>query len=289
MGGKSKSSGQLSESWRLARILLRPQHRGPVLVLIAIAVALGGFSVAWNRWGRQALSTGEYLVTPNEIVVTPQPKWIHADVKTEVVRTANLGERMLNEPKLVEEVAVAFALHPWVARVVRVEKRFSAGVQVSLEYRRPVAAVEIASRGEAGLLFVDADGVLLPSSDFAAGQAKDFLRITAGNETPAGGYGAPWGSDRVAGAARIAAALGDRWRGLGLYRVAAVESSAGELTFELRTKGDVRVVWGAVPGREASGEPSAEQKISSLEQLVADKGPLDRNGGPTLVELQVKR
>lgn len=287
MGGKAKPTGQISESWRVVRILMRPQYRGPVLAVGVIACALVGLGIAWNRWGRPALEAPEYRLTPEKIAVTPPPKWIHADVKGEVIRTANLTERRITDPQLVEEVAAAFALHPWVAKVARVEKHAPAGMIVALEYRRPVAAVEIASRGEAGLLFIDAQGVLLPSADFAQSQAKDFLRIAAGNETPAGGYGAAWGSERVAGAAQVAAALGDRWQPLGLYRVSAVESSAGELTYELRTKADVRIVWGSLPGHETSGEPSAEQKLRTLEQLVADKGPLDREGGRALIDLRM--
>ena len=103
---------------------------------------------------------------------------------------------------------------------------------------------------------------------------------------PAGPYGSVWGSERVAGAARIAAAFGSRWKEAGLYRIAAVESSSGEILFELRTREGTRIVWGSAPGREATGEPSAEQKILALEQLVADKGPLDRSGAPAVVDLR---
>lgn len=285
MVGKAKPAKQLSDSWRLVRILLRPQNRGPVLAVAVVLAAIAGFAIAWQRWGEQAMHSPDYLLAPERLVVTPQPKWIHADVKAEVIRNTDLSSRNVRDPKLAEEIAAAFALHPWVAKVARVEKRFPARVDVTLEYRRPVAAVEIANRGEAGLLFVDELGVLLPSSDFAQSQSKDFLRIAAGDETPAGGYGAAWGSERVSGAAVIAAAFGQKWRPLGLYRIVAVESSSGDLTYELRTKADARVVWGAAPGHEASGEPSAEQKIAALEHLVSDKGPLDRADAPPLVDL----
>jgi hypothetical protein len=266
--------------------LLRPQNRGPVLAAAIVLVAIAGFAIAWQRWGEPTIKSPDYLLTPDRLVVTPQPKWIHADVKAEVIRSSDLSSRNVRDPKLAEEIAAAFALHPWVAMVVRVEKHFPARVDVTLEYRRPVAAVEIANRGEAGLLFVDGLGVLLPSTDFAQSQAKGFLRIAAGDETPAGGYGVAWGSERVSGAASIAAAFGQKWQPLGLYRVVAVETTAGDLTYELRTKSEARVVWGAAPGQEALGEPSPEQKIAALEHLVSDKGPLDRAGAPPLVDLR---
>lgn len=286
MGAKAKPAKQLSDSWRVMRILLRPQNRGPVLAVAVVLVAIAGFAMAWQRWGEPTTKSPDYLLAPEFLVVTPQPKWIHSDVKAEVIRSTDLSSRHVLEPKLTEEIAAAFALHPWVAKVVRVEKHFPARVNVTLEYRRPVAAVEIANRGEAGLLFVDGFGVLLPSADFAQSQAKDFLRIAAGNETPAGGYGVAWGSDRVSGAAAIAAAFGPKWQPLGLYRIVGVETTAGDLTYELRTKADSRVVWGAAPGHEASGEPAPEHKIAALEHLVGDKGPLDRADAPPVVDLR---
>jgi hypothetical protein len=54
-----------------------------------------------------------------------------------------------------------------------------------------------------------------------------------------------------------------------------LQSSTGVITYELRTQDDARVIWGAAPGSESESEPSAEQKMALLENLVADKGPLD--------------
>jgi cell division septal protein FtsQ len=174
MGSKStKSVRHIPRAVHAVRILLQPQHRGPLLAAAVVGVALAGFLYAWQRWGEPSLNSPEYAVTHEQIHVTPQPAWIHADVKAEVLRTADATRLNLRDPRLVEELAAVFALHPWVAEVVRVQKRYPARVDVELKYRRPVAAVEVSSQSEAGLLFVDAAGVLLPSADFAQGQAKD--------------------------------------------------------------------------------------------------------------------
>jgi hypothetical protein len=298
----SKSVRRLPQAVQAVRILLRPQHRGPILAAAVVGAALAGLLYAWQRWGEPNLSPDEFTVTQNQIVVTAQPGWIHADVKAEVLRTAGKAQWNLRDPKLVEEMAAAFALHPWVAKVVQVRKRYPARVDVELEYRRPVAAVEVSSNNEPGLLFVDAAGVLLPSADFAPGQAKDFLRIAAGKETPAGVYGTAWGSERVAGAARIAAAWEGggaedrgqstedselkRWQKLKLYRIVPLQASSGDITYELRTQEGARIVWGAAPGSESAGEPSPEEKMTLLEHYVADKGPLDRENGPTSIDLR---
>ena len=298
-----KSVRRLPQAVQAVRVLLRPQHRGPLLAAAVVGAALAGLLYAWQRWGEPHLSPEEYAVTLDQIIVTPQPAWIHADVKAEVLRTTAAARLNLRDPKLVEEVAAAFALHPWVAKVVSVRKRYPARVDVELEYRRAVAAVEVSSKNEPGLLFVDAAGILLPSADFAPGQAKDFLRIAAGKETPAGVYGTAWGSERVAGAARIAAAwegIGQesgvrgqesadelkRWQKLKLYRIVPLQSPSGLVTYELRTKADARIVWGAAPGSESDGESTPEQKMALLEHYVADKGPLDRENGPAAIDLR---
>ena len=285
MAGKSKPARAPSGAVRFARVLLRPQNRGPILALVVVVGAIVGLVAAWNRWGEPSTKSGDYVVTPEKIALTPQPEWVHADVKAEVVRAASLGQLDLRDRKLVEQVAQAFAMHAWVAKVQRVEKQFPSRVKVDVVWRRPVAAVEIVTSDKPGLLFVDEQGVLLPSADFAENQAKTFLRIAGGERTPAGGYGQPWGDEQIAGAARLASVWGERFKGAGLYRIVGAKTSGGGIIFELRTAGGVRIVWGSAPGSEASSEASAEQKIQALLDHIADKGPLDRMGGESVIEL----
>jgi len=273
-------------AWHWLRLALRPQNRGLFFTAMVLIAAIAAAIYSWQRWGTLATQSADYVVTSENISVTPQPAWIHSDVKADVVRTAGLSRLALRDKQLVEHVARAFALHPWVAKVVRVEKQFPAKVEVEVIYRRPVAVVSVAARGEGGLLFIDEESVLLPTSDFASTQARDYLRIEASGEIPAGIYGTRWGSPRLAAAARLAAVWGDRWKSLGLYSIASVQSSTKDLEYELRTASGIRVVWGAAPGSESLGEPSAEQKIAALERLVHDKGPLDRTGGPAVIDLR---
>ena len=92
----------------------------------------------------------------------------------------------------------------------------------------------------------------------------------------------------MAGAARIAAAWGDRFRAAGLHRIVVAKSPGGQVAYELRTEGQTRVVWGSPPSREAAGEPPAEQKIAALLAHIADKGPLDRTDGERLIDLRAR-
>jgi len=58
------------------------------------------------------------------------------------------------------------------------------------------------------------------------------------------------------------------------------------LVYELKTRRGVRVVWGTAPGSESTQGPSAEQRIAALEQYIHDKGSLEREGGPALLDLR---
>jgi hypothetical protein len=284
---KSKTAGSPATREGFIRVLLRPHNRGLVLTGIVVLASIGFALYAWQRWGEPATHTAEYLVTAERISVTAQPTWIHSNVKDEVVRSLAGAKLELLDRDLVEQVAQAFALHPWVANVLRVEKRFPAQVNVELEYRQPVIVVKIDAPGEEGLLFLDEESVLLPSADFAPSQAKGYLRIMAAGETPTSVYGTPWGSERMLGAARVAAAWGDRWQTLGLYWIMGTRPSSGQLVYELRTQNDqVRVVWGVAPGHESADEASPLQKITALEQYVNDKGPLEKSGAGAVVDLR---
>jgi hypothetical protein len=284
---KSKTTSTVGGSIALARFLWRPQNRALVVTVVVALVAIGASIYGWRRWGEPSTSSAEYLVTAERVSVTPQPAWIHSNVKAEVLRSLTGAKLELLDPELVEKIADAFAMHPWVAKVARVEKRFPAHVNVELEYRRPVLVVKLDAPGDEGLLFLDKQSVLLPSSDFAPSQAKDYLRIVAAGETPTSVYGTPWGSERIAGAALVAAALEKRWQPLGLYSIIAARTSGAEFSYELRTQGDkARVIWGASPGQESTGEPTAAQKIAALEQYVREKGPLDKLTSAQVVDLR---
>jgi len=269
--GQTKPAGGRAPGFNLAAILLRPQNRGWVTTSAVVLAALIGFGIAWQRWGVPSLEGDDYLVTAEKITVTPQPAWIHANVKADCVRSLAGMRLALLDRDLVEKVASAFALHPWVAEVIRVEKTYPAKVNVDLEYRRPVLVVKLDIPGDENLLFLDEHAVLLPSTDFAPTQARDYLRIAAASETPSSVYGVPWKSDRIAGAAAIAACLDDHWQPLGLYSIVTTRIGSGDLVYELRSQDEKRrVIWGHPPGHEASGEPHPDQKLAALANLKTD-------------------
>ncbi len=180
--------------------------------------------------------------------------------------------------------------------------------------RQPIIMVRARDMGsgQSGFWPVDAEGILLPTDDIGPNQTRNYLRLEWGNPGHAVRVGTPYGGPVVAGAAAIAAALGDDWKPMGLELVVVLQdkpevAQPTEPTYILLPKGgdptavlqwldgkttrtlqmklnpgdrppSTLVAWGHAPGRESEGEPTSAQKISLLLEVVKQHGPLDRPG-----------
>jgi hypothetical protein len=269
------------------------QYRIP-LMIGTIVVFIGGAIGLWRKFGGEIESqhSEKFLVARDGLQVTPQPTWIPADVCSEVYQDAGWEQKRpsILEPDLTVRVAQAFEQHTWVAKVTRVTKHHPARVVVELQYRRPVAMVEVDYQGKSGLLPVDNLGVLLPPEDFKAEAALKFPRITVDYNGPEGSVGTPWGDARVAGGAAIAGLLIDEWENLGLYRVVALARAGGTSSdapqYELHTRSGSRVLWGHAPEAETSGEASALQKCRQLAAYVQQNGSLAAIEKPVVIDVR---
>lgn len=94
-----------------------------------------------------------------EITCEPPPGMGRRAFLAEVQYLAELPDRLaLLDPALPTRLRAAFADHPWVREVERIEVRPPGHVQVWLRYRSPVMSLGLGGK----LRVVDADGVLLP-------------------------------------------------------------------------------------------------------------------------------
>jgi hypothetical protein len=258
--------------------------RGTLMVLL-FALAWG---IIWWLVRPQAQRSADYVLTPDNVVVTPYPPWIHSDVKAEVLRDASLdGPLSLLDPHLARRFYDAFPLHPWVQRVLRVEKRYPATVHVELQYRKPVCMVEVPG----GLYAVDRDSVLLPSGDFSPNEAARYPRLSGITTIPAGQVGTPWEDPRVLGGCRLAELLAEQWGPLHLERIVpstrpVKNDERRDYSYEIYTRGGKRIVWGLPPNASPAGEPEAAEKLRRLQALAAQHGSLDA-AEPRDIDLRV--
>jgi hypothetical protein len=217
---------------------------------------------------------GRYTTPFAEIACPTPPGGNRAEFLAEVQYLADLPERLhLPDDDLVRRLAAAFAAHPWVRQVRRVEIVPPRQVRVHLSYRLAVLAVP----RNGVLRAVDDQGVLLPAS-----APKDGLPVLRGQPpAPAGEAGSAWGDPVVLAAARTAGLLRTHE---GSLRLTAVEATADGLT--LRTADGSRILWGRGPGEEAPGEAPAARKCQRLLEHCARHGGLDRPAGPGEYDLR---
>ena len=276
----------------IARIFGGATRARIILMAAVVVVFFGGAIALWQIYG-PAVTAGQsakFQISPQGVSMPPQPEWVKADVKQQVFRDAGWNSQPPSalDPELTVKIAQAFELHTWVAKVTRVRKKHPAQVEVELTYRRPVAMVEVDYQGQAGLLPIDSEGVLLPPDDFSADQAREFPRVVADYSSPGGPVGTPWGDRRVWGGAKIVGVLQPKWKLWNLYRVVAEQPPGRRLrgeepTFEVTTRDGGRILWGHAPGQEIRGEPTAAAK---LKQLGAELAAAAGSGAPLVIDLR---
>jgi hypothetical protein len=290
---KRKQKARRFPGWlrRSAAWLAGPGRSATLIVLLSAGLA-GGWAAVWYRGGvgRHVLSSDAYTLTPESIeILTPQPPWIDTDVRADAYRNACLdGTPSILDQDLTERIHNAFAMEPWVAKVVRVRKAPPARVSVEVVYRRPVCVVEVTG----DLHLVDVHGVQLPEADFSPTEIRRYPLLSGIETRPLGTYGEYWGDPRVVGGAEIAEALQQDWNDLKLARIVPLTPSLIDVTQEhsyaLVTYRGTRIHWGRAPGANAAGEPPAAEKVARLKKYMARYGTLDGRGNAPQ-ELDVNR
>jgi hypothetical protein len=163
-------------------------------------------------------------------------------------------------------------------------------LEVDLQYRRPVAAVEAVDREEVSFLPIDDAGVRLPDADFSDLERRALPRISGVTGRPS--VGDRWGDERVTSAAVLAAKLADIWGQLRLVEIvpslhAQVRGDVSYYAYEIMTSGGTRIVWGAPPGREKdAAESPFDAKRKRLLDYAAGPGQLDSIDGPATIDVR---
>ncbi len=278
-----KATGQATESRSLRTLLFRPS----VLLLVAVSVSATFLLPLARQWIPDLREQPEYQLQATDIQTTPLPPWVPPDFLNQVIQQAQLPETLdILDDDLTRRVAQAFQRHPWVRRVVRVEKTFPASLQVELEFREPVAMVRV----EKGLYPIDEDAVLLPPQDFSLADADQLPLIENVATLPDGPAGTRWTDPTVVGAARLAAVLKAHWRDLRLKSIwvpqADRHTSPENLIYQLITTDGSHILWGRPPGTDYPGELPAKQKIGRLKQYLADFGGFDQPNGPYEIDIR---
>ncbi|MDG1810069.1 MAG: hypothetical protein P8J91_03530 [Pirellulaceae bacterium] len=247
----------------------------PVTMVICVFVLA---LVSWDRYQDQLETPLTQPIDQRTLFVNRPPSWIKTDVRKVAIQDSRLEEIQLGEPRALEMVAASFAVQPWVKSVNRIRKT-STGVHVNLQYRKPVALVEI---GKNSLYPVDDECVLLDSRDFSGPDARlNYWRVSMPTPITNGllaGY--PWDDVRVSDSVLIANAWNGKQAETGLMRIvnrsAPTRDRLRLQAYELWTLNGTIIIWGNPPGHEVKGEASAEQKIEAVLTYVKKRGSLEK-------------
>lgn len=178
-----------------------------VPVFVGVGLLLAGFALGGRAAAKHLQIRDRYAVDFLAIRCTPAPSQGQADFLSEVQYLAGMPSRLpLLDRGLPGKLAEAFASHPWVEKVERVEVGRAGRVGVRLVFRTPTLAVSVGNRVRA----VDRHGILLPPSAETCG-----LPLFAGPaKPPLGPAGTRWGDAAVEDAAK-GRVTGLTWRKTG--------------------------------------------------------------------------
>ncbi len=261
----------------------------PKLLLLLALIPLAVVVVPQIKKLLPEMSTIQvYHVKTTSIQINPTPRWVPENLVEQVIQKAGLPETLsLLDDQLTVEIAAAFEQHPWVEKVIEVQKRSPAGISVELKYRKPVAMIDV----KQGVYPVSANGILLPPSDFSRADTERYPLVINVQTVPQGGAGEPWGDVTVLGAATLAKELQDSWKGLHLAAIEVptrtkANEKLEELSFRLITVGGSEIVWGQTAGITGSRQISTKQKIERLRSYQNKFGPFDRPLGPYEIDIR---
>ncbi len=270
---KKKSPVAIVPPWlRHTVALLFGPGRTVTLAALVVTGFSGGAWAVWRHVEKHVENSREYLVSVEQITITPQPEWVRSDVRAEAFRTASQPDRPLSslDDGLVQTIHSGLQASPLGRQGNGHEARWRQGEcrhclspaglhggscqrfngrSAARRRRRRMAS----RRG----LFAKAERVLpLPGRHRSP---ADPARGTSLGRCPRG----RWCSDCRGALALLAAtqALSHSAGGAG--------ASPGDRgpTYELYTRAGTRITWGCGSGGPASGEPSAEEKVARLDAV----------------------
>lgn len=274
------------------RSLFRFRPKGWLCILFLIALGAGAHFL-WQHRSSRIARESHYLLTAENVRITPPPPWIRTDVKAQALRDSGLVGTLsvLDDwEQQSRRIREAFEFHPWVESVQRISRRLPSSLDVELVYRKPVAAVESSDAGGVMFLPINKHAVRLPEGDLSEADRRRLPRISGIVGRPL--VGDHWDDPRVVGGALLATQLEDVWQLLRLVEIIAdyqtsPRDSKPRYRFDLVTSGGTRIVWGMMPGEEAvTGESPFIEKRQRLLNYATQHGKLESIDGPAVLDVR---
>lgn len=257
-------------------------------MILVLLITAGGVILAakfWSDYRTTLRGDQQFAIDPDKVTMTAQPDWIHSDFRQTALSGFDWQNRSLLDATLVKDLGQHLQKQLWVEQVTKVQKD-PTGLQVDLQFRRPVAMVELQ---ENKLFPVDRNGVVLDGREFSLNQSQYFLRISiAGISQQTPPLGAVWTDPRVVQASAIAEAVLNTGVDMGIVGIyghsnrrqlqlgANQQQEQLDTEFRFWTAERNEIIWGHAIGSETAGEANAIQKLSALIEITKRNGKVDQ-------------
>ncbi len=284
--------------YNIRRLLFHPA----TLFVGVTLLMIGGAIHAWEKYQHKIVDSVATQLTPEKINVNQPPAWAKTDLRRAIIGSTDQQLSIL-DPKLIPHTVETFRSVGWIEDIEQIKKS-SDGLDIQLNYREPVAAVEMNDNTVRGwakndqLLLVDRNGVLMPPETAQGSVAipKICISHAVGQDLSVQQYltqlhtWSAWPDVRVHDAALLGSILQNDWQSLGLHRIVTMRfsNSADDPTipYQLWTqfgeRDGVRVIWGNAPGKEQPNEATWETKLAALKDYVQKNGPLNQISDRTI-------
>jgi cell division septal protein FtsQ len=267
-GDEAHCPREINDEWTVAWRVLRV-----VLPLVVVAAYLGGLAGWWWWTSRHDRST---VALSGPFSGGFRPDWLDASTLEEIAEGRSIYQR-----RLAGDAAAAYAVSPWVRRVVAVQRQFPDKLDVVLEVRRPAAYVK-ADRYYA----VDREGVRLPGMPLRLRERS--MPVIIGMAAPAPAVGERFNSTELADALdalESVQAFIDSCEYAKSISIAAVAVRSSEFAatgratdIEMMTEDGMKIVWGrhARSGAPCYGQLSTAEKLAELEAQLRELSTLGK-------------
>ena len=258
--------------------------------VVATIMLIFSASALWRQHRPDLLDDSQFLVQADNIELSEPPEWLEPRVTEAVHRISNAKPSLL-DPNIVVQTYDYLDRINWIGKVNRVEK-FHSGMQISVDYRQPVAFVNL-DRNTA--IPVDQDGVIIDRDILNNTQYQIMRRRlmsismrrlnTRGASVP----WQKWPDQRIPLAIDLCRFLAPVSQQLELAQVVSFDlpNQSTPPQLEIWTPNRTVVYWGSAPGHELAGEASSEQKLAALQDFIDRNGKLSKFDQRKSVQIDV--
>lgn len=243
-------------------------------------LALGGFTILLLLVHRQVYAyystLPRYQINLEPLEVMATPDWLKgSELEQPVKQSVRLsGKANIFDKELLPRLIAQYERNPWIAKVESVEKLYPNELNVKLEMRKPVVAVEY-RRGDRNYYYlIDREIVRLPGEYRSVPQLPMVLPVVAGVRNSPPLAGEKWQDRGLRDAIAVAVNLKQHkvYDKVEIARIDVTNSGGRVNKLEsevvLLTKNKVAIQWGRSPETDKFGELSPEEKIKNLYRVL---------------------